>query len=335
MTDNLADYIDLFPRFNVAVLGDLMLDRYVWGHASRISQEAPVPVVAVSRQNAVPGGAANVARNLLSLGAHAVAFGAISEDPDGSDLQSLLDSAGVDTSQVCMVKDRHTTVKTRILAGNQQVVRVDYEDTSDLSAAVQKQLLQRLEETLAAGNVQALILEDYAKGVFTASFMRKAIAIAENHHVMVSLDPHPSHPFNARGLTIMTPNRSEAFALANVAPSPRPARLEDDKALLTVGQKLLAKWAPQYLLITLGAGGMALFSRDDNSLHHIPTCARQVFDVSGAGDTVMGTIVLALLAGAPVKDACAIANAAAGVVVGRVGTSAIEADVLKNELKRV
>ena len=261
-----------------------------------------------------------------------MAFGIISTDSDGRDLQSLLDSAGVDTQQVCTVKDRPTTVKTRILAGNQQVVRVDLEDTSDISAALQKQLLERLELTLSTGKVQALILEDYAKGVFTAPFMRKAIGIANSHNVMVTLDPHSSHPFNARGLTIMTPNRSEAFALANVAPTPRPARLQDDKALLTVGQKLLTKWGPKYLLITLGAGGMALFSKDDDSIHHISTCARQVFDVSGAGDTVMGTIVLALLAGAPVRDACAIANAAAGVVVGRVGTSAIEASVLKEEL---
>lgn len=341
-TTSLQDYIARFSGLRVAVVGDLMLDKYIFGQATRISQEAPVPVVHVTRQQAVPGGAANVARNLVSLGAHAEVFGAVADDSDGQELLRLLRQDGVGTDNAVRFDDRSTTVKTRILAASQQVVRVDLESTAPFPDHLQDELCRRLEQRLAAGELDAIILEDYAKGLFTRDLMARIVSLARRHHVPITLDPHASHPFNTPGLTIMTPNRKEAFTLAAASDSdesPDSNALSPDgseterRRVGAVGSRLMALWDLDYLLITLGGRGMALFRRGGgDAFEHIPTVARQVFDVSGAGDTVMATVVLAMLAQAPVGDACRIANVAAGVVVGRVGTSAIEADVLAREL---
>ncbi|HOG50094.1 MAG TPA: PfkB family carbohydrate kinase [Lentisphaeria bacterium] len=324
----LSRYVPLFKQARVAVLGDLMLDRYVWGRATRISQEAPVPVVAVQRQSAVPGGAANVARNLRTLGAAVDVFGVIGDDLEGQELLRRLAEAEADISWVEVDSSRPTTVKTRVLAGNQQVVRIDYEQTREVAPELRRRLLNSLEKQLRSGTVQALILEDYAKGLFGRQFMRQAIALAQSYQVMVALDPHPSNNFKANGLCLMTPNRAEAFALAKVPYQSGNDDPRSDRALLRAGQRLRQTWAPEHLLVTLGAGGMALFSGEDSLPVHIPTKAKQVFDVSGAGDTVMATMVLAMLAGASLPEAAEIANHAAGVVVGLVGTAAIDADAL-------
>jgi rfaE bifunctional protein kinase chain/domain len=329
----LCHYIDAFPRYRVAILGDLMIDRYIWGRASRISQEAPVPVVAVQRENAVPGGAANVARNVVSLGAQAEVFGVIGNDYEGQELRRLLNECQVDTSQLLVVPGRRSTVKTRVLAANQQVVRIDSEDTDPLPRAVYRELLFNLERRLQQGELDALILEDYAKGVFTRSFIKEAIALANRYQVLVTLDPHPTHAFNAHGLALMTPNRAEAFALAGLAYKPGVKNPLDDRALRRVGARLQSRWQASQLLLTLGAEGMLLFAGADAEPVHIPTRAQQVFDVSGAGDTVMATMVLALLANAPAAAAAKIANYAAGVVVGIVGTAAIDAAVLRQRLQ--
>lgn len=321
--------LDTFSSFNVAVLGDLMLDRYIWGKATRISQEAPVPVVLVSRDNAVPGGAANVARNLLSLGARALPCGMIGPDQDGRDLCCLLASAGADISCVLTDPERPTTVKTRVLAGNQQVVRIDREQSGSLAADYRRQLLDQLQQRLAQGKIQALILEDYAKGLFDQPFMQEAANLAAAYAVPVSLDPHPSHLFTVKGLQFLTPNRQEAFGLAGI---PYQSGIGDpcrDAPLLEVGRRILQIWQPAFLLITLGAEGMALFRPGESRPFHIPTVARQVFDVSGAGDTVMATMTLSLLAGAAPEESARIANAAAGVVVGLVGTAPIEREALR------
>lgn len=324
----LSRYVPLFKQARVAVLGDLMLDRYVWGRATRISQEAPVPVVAVQRQSAVPGGAANVARNLRTLGAAVDVFGVVGDDLEGQELLRRLAEAEADISRVEVDPSRPTTVKTRVLAGNQQVVRIDYEQTREIAPQLRRRLLSSLEKQLRSGAVQALILEDYAKGLFGRRFMRQVIALAQSYHVMVALDPHASNNFKANGLSLMTPNRAEAFALAKVPYQGGSGDPRSDRALLRAGQRLRQTWAPEHLLVTLGADGMALFSGDDSLPVHIPTKAKQVFDVSGAGDTVMATMVLAMLAGASLPEAAEIANHAAGVVVGLVGTAAIDADTL-------
>lgn len=330
--NNLCDYLSEFPRFRVAVLGDLMLDRYIWGNATRISPEAPVPVVEVTRSSAVPGGAANVARNLLSLGASALAVGCIGCDQDGEELRRLLEQAGADISALQVDSDRPTTVKTRVLAGNQQVVRIDSENKAELASALRQKLLQSLQQELQASNIQALILEDYAKGVFDQEFMQAVCDCARAAGVFTTLDPHPSHLFSVQGLKLMTPNRAEAFTLAGRPFQPSRGVPLEDQELLRVGAILMDVWQPELLLITLGAEGMVLFRRDAPRPYHIPTEARQVFDVSGAGDTVMATMTMALLAGACPEEAARIANAAAGVVVGYVGTAAIDAQTLRGRL---
>ncbi|MBQ4480356.1 MAG: D-glycero-beta-D-manno-heptose-7-phosphate kinase [Victivallales bacterium] len=329
----LVDLIRGFSGVPVAVLGDLMLDRYVCGHATRISQEAPVPVVQVQRQNNVPGGAANVARNILSLGGQTEVFGITGRDTDGKILKKLLQDAGGGVTGMVCAMEAVTTVKMRILASNQQIVRVDYEQPDQITESHRGALLERLENYLATGSCHALILEDYAKGIFTADFMVEIVRIAHRHGVEVALDPHPTHPFDVKGLKFMTPNRLEAFALAGMPFVHGIGSPEHDLPLRRVGEELLRRWEPEMLLITLGAEGIALYFRDGRSPVFIPTQARRVFDVSGAGDTVMATMALALSAGASPQEAAIIANHAAGVVVGYVGTRAIEAAELCDALK--
>lgn len=330
--DKLVDIVELFPQCRVAVLGDLMLDSYTWGRATRISQEAPVPVVLVERQNNVPGGAANVARNVQSLRGHAAAFGLTGEDREGDLLRDLLRDDGVEHGSISTFPAFPTTVKTRILAGSQQVVRLDREEPCAVSDSMRETVLTALEQTLRRGNCQALIMEDYAKGLFTREFMTRAIAIAQRHGIFVTLDPHPAHAFDLTGIRLMTPNRAEAFALAGIPYTAGTGAPAADEPLLNVGNELLRRWQCQLLLITLGAEGMALFTPDSNRVTHIPTRAQRVFDVSGAGDTVMATMTLALAGGASPHEAAEIANYAAGIVVGYVGTRAISAGELIDKL---
>ncbi len=333
MSNNDSQIVRSFPELKIAVLGDLMLDRYIWGQATRISQEAPVPVVLVQRENGVPGGAANVVRNVLSLHGQAVPLGIIGNDSDGASLAKLLEEGGADGSGMVVMDGGVTTVKTRIIAGNQQVVRVDKEQPAQVTPALRKQVLERLEEALGQGGCQALIIQDYAKGLFDLDFMREAVDIARRQGVIATLDPHPAHAFNVPGLKLMTPNRMEAFALAGMTdPKPIGDPLHD-AALLACGKRLRELWNPELLLITLGAEGMILFAEGQAEPLLIPTKARRVFDVSGAGDTVMATMTLALLAGAEPGQAASIANQAAGIVVGYVGTKAIEAEELLGVLK--
>lgn len=330
--DNIGSYLEKFTGCRMAVLGDLMLDRYVFGHATRISQEAPVPVVQVSRQSNVPGGAANVARNVLSLGGHAEVFGTTGRDADGKLLKKLLQEAGGGVNGLVCALEAVTTVKMRILASDQQIVRVDYEQPDQISESHRGALLERLDSFLETEPCDALILEDYAKGIFTAHFMNAVVRIAQRHGVAVALDPHPTHPFDVKGLKFMTPNRMEAFALAGMPFVHGIGNPERDLPLQRVGEELMRRWNPELLMITLGAEGIALYPREGGRPLFIPTQARRVFDVSGAGDTVMATMALALAVGAPPEVAAAIANHAAGVVVGYVGTRAIEAAELREAL---
>jgi len=323
----LRKFVPLFSRFRVAVVGDMMLDRYTWGRASRISPEAPVPIVVVERETESPGGAANVLRNVLALGAQAVAFGIVGADRRAEVLLRLLRTDGADTDGILTVGERPTTVKTRVIAGNQQIVRIDREDTAALPPDIQSQVEGKLLAAIRAKTVQAVIFEDYAKGLLTREMMQRVVDCAREHGSMVTLDPHPSHPFNLRGLHLMTPNRAEAFGLAGVYYQRAVLPLEKDAALLEVSARLRRDWGVDCLLITLGAGGMALFTDAAPPLH-IPTRAREVFDVSGAGDTVTATCTLALLAGASPADSATLANHAAGVVVGKIGTVPIMADEL-------
>ena len=331
--NNYAQYLEHFSNLSVAVVGDLMIDRYIFGQATRISPEAPVPIVLVQKENAVPGGAANVARNILSLHSKVAVFGSIGVDNSGKQLQELLQTAGANIDGVIIRSDFPTTEKIRLLADNQQIARIDRENTHALSEKKQEILLQKLENAIANHEIQAIILEDYAKGCLTFSFIEKIIRIAQQYNIFVTLDPHPANNFEISGLHLMTPNRKEAFALAKMPYQPGINHPLEDKALLEIGAIIMQTWQPKNLLITLGNEGMVLFKSESSQPLHIPTQAQQVFDVSGAGDTVMATMTLALLAGAPPFEAAAIANHAAGIVIGQIGTAAISYQTLLSKVQ--
>jgi len=304
----------------IAVLGDLMIDRYVWGTASRISQEAPIPVVEVKKTTTRPGGAANVLYNIASLGALPVAYGVVGDDDRGRELVQLLGDLGVETSGLIHVPGRMTTEKERIIAGNQQVVRVDREQKDAIGAETAQYLGAQLAGALAAGALDGVILEDYAKGLLTKSLCEEVVAAARKAGAPVALDPHPANVLELSGLSLMTPNHAEAFALAGRYLTETVYPLEEDLALAEVAAHLAAHWEVENLLITLGAGGMALYRRGEAPLH-VPTQAREVFDVSGAGDTVIAAYTLALAGGASPAECAVISNHAAGVVVAKVGTA--------------
>ena len=325
-------YIAKFRGLKVAVFGDLILDKYVYGAATRISQEAPVPVVLWKQERQVLGGAANVAKNVVTLSANALPIGVIGGDDAGRELARLVEESGMDASGVVTAPERITTVKTRLIAGNQQIVRLDREQPAPLEPKTRRSVEKALKRILDGHLVDALIFEDYAKGVFDAAVMDYAQRLANRNNVLTMLDPHPSNIFNHKGLALMTPNRKEAFLLAGKTPAPALDEPLRDAELLDTGERLMTNWGPKMLLITLGSKGMILF-RKGKAPFHVPTLAKQVFDVSGAGDTVMAAMTLVLLAGATAEEAADIANHAAGVVVGLVGTAPIELEALKRSLE--
>jgi len=307
-----------FPRQRVLVVGDVMLDQFLWGRVSRISPEAPVPVVEVTSESFFPGGAANVARNLRALGSSVSVLGILGDDDAGEELRDLLEQQGVETDGLIVDPNRPTTLKTRIVAHHQQMVRFDREKSGPLSPHIERKVLEHFASRLE--HVSAVIFEDYAKGLLTQRLLQIMQRLAHQARKVTAADPNPRHRLRYHGLTAVTPNRSEAFAAAGV-PHVEPAdEVLADAALLRVGQVLLRSWKTRNLLITLGEHGMCLF-RPAKKPHHIPTVAQEVFDVSGAGDTVIATLTLALAARADAVEAAEISNHAAGVVVGKVGTA--------------
>ena len=321
--ERLNAVIEKIKTIRIAVLGDLMLDRYVSGTASRLSQEAPVPVLHVRKSEVRLGGAANVMRNLTSLGVkHVLAFGIVGQDRDGEELCALLQKGGVNTEGVFAVSDRRTTVKQRVIAGSQQVVRMDFEDTEPVSEDVRNVLVEQICSRMKAGQIDALILEDYAKGLLERDMLQVIADTAREYGVYTSLDPHPGHDMKVRGLSLMTPNRAEVFDLAEHYWTEPEDVVEEDLVLRKVAMKVMENWIPDSLLVTLSHQGMALFKREQpDSIFVIPTLAKEVFDVCGAGDTVIATYTLCMAAGATGEEAAEISNHAAGIVVGKAGTA--------------
>ena len=308
----------------VLAAGDLMLDEFIWGKVSRISPEAPVPVVAVDRETFYPGGAANVARNLHQFTPKTSVLGLAGEDAAGARLRDLLAAGGIGTDGV-VTRSGPTTVKTRIIARTQQVVRVDRELAESAGPAQRKALLAALDAALP--ETDAIILEDYGKGFFDEEMSTEIIRRARAAGCVVAVDPNPGNPLSWRGASVVKPNRHEAFAAAGIPWSEPSAHPLEDKQLLKVGETLLAKWDAEQLLITLSELGMMLFTKDGQR-HHTPTRAREVFDVSGAGDTAIALYTLALCAGATPVEASEIANHASGVVVGKLGTATLTPEEL-------
>jgi D-beta-D-heptose 7-phosphate kinase/D-beta-D-heptose 1-phosphate adenosyltransferase len=316
------EIIDNWQGRRVAVLGDIMLDHYLWGEVDRISPEAPVPVVTVQDETHLLGGAANVALNLKKLGCEPFVMGVIGDDAPGRKLSKLLSILGVDGHGVETVQYRPTTVKTRIVANSQQVVRADREDSREIDEDIRGNLFARLRERI--NSISALVISDYGKGVVTGSLLKSVIELCRDNGVFVSVDPKDVHFKSYRKVSVITPNHHEAgFAYG--------MKIRNEETLFEVGKGLLSRLELESILITRGKDGMALFL-EDGSEYLLPTVAQEVFDVTGAGDTVISSFTAAAAGGASLFEAAYIANQAAGVVVGEVGTAQVTANQLRGIL---
>jgi D-glycero-beta-D-manno-heptose-7-phosphate kinase len=309
----LKTVISKFSKAKVLVVGDLILDEFIWGGVSRISPEAPVPVVWVDRENFMPGGASNVAANMCSLGGEVYLAGVTGDDTRGQTLQALLRKKGVHCDGVVADPSRPTTQKTRVIAHHQQVVRIDRELVKPISDSVLAKISEYIRRTLP--KVDALIIEDYDKGVIVPSLVREAVKLAKKYKKIITVDPKETHFSWYRGVTTLTPNHHEAGAAVGF-------KIKDETSLEKAGRLMLKKLRPDSVLITRGENGMTLFQNKKKSVH-IPAVAQEVFDVSGAGDTVIGALTLALATGANILDAAHVANCAAGIVVGKIGVAVI------------
>jgi len=307
-----------FRRVRVLVVGDLMLDEFVWGKVHRISPEAPVPVVWVQSDSLMPGGASNVANNIRALGGQVAMAGVVGTDRWGALLLDELSSRKIDTSAVIRSSSRPTTVKTRVIAHHQQVVRVDREHTAPIEPALMDRLISQVREQVS--RVDAVIIEDYGKGVISRKLLEEVIPLARARRRVITVDPKEDHFDLYHNVTALTPNRAEAGGALG-------RELDSEDAVIAGGEELLRRLHSEALLITMGEDGMCLFEKTGRRTR-IPTVAQEVFDVAGAGDTVIGTFTLALASGAPMPEAAILANYAAGIVVGKVGVAVTTPDEL-------
>jgi D-beta-D-heptose 7-phosphate kinase/D-beta-D-heptose 1-phosphate adenosyltransferase len=321
-SNSLREWAATLSHANVLVLGDLMLDRFIWGRVSRVSPEAPVPVVDVTSESVLLGGAGNVFLNLLSLGATVSVCGVVGDDAAGTALADLLMSKGGAVDGVIAESGRPTTQKTRVIAHQQQVVRVDRERRDPLSAKTRAALIDAIEARIRS--VNCLVVSDYAKGVVSPELMQRVREAASRHCVEILVDPKVSNMACFSGVHVVTPNHLEASQASGV-------EIVDASSLARAGNSLLQRLDVAAVLITRGEQGMTLFERD-GGVTHIPTVAQQVFDVTGAGDTVIATLAAARSVGAPLADAARLANCAAGYVVGVVGTAAVTPEALQRQL---
>ncbi|MDR0445226.1 MAG: PfkB family carbohydrate kinase [Puniceicoccales bacterium] len=305
-------------KIHMLVVGDVMLDHYISGDVFRISPEAPVPVISVEEERYVLGAAANVAHNLASLGVQTKLLGTWGKDFHGTCVEQLLQQVRITAADGSSMSGVQTILKTRIVARQQQLCRLDREDLPSRyqKAFAHAAAVESLERALAY--VDAIIISDYAKGVVDQGIVDHLAHYAQEHHKILAWDPKPSHELNFSYLTLMTPNRQEAFALANMPEDHRHFPKE------LICKKIFQRYHPQYLVITLGKDGM-LLSCDGNIVCQMPTCAREVFDVSGAGDTVVAMLAAALAAQVAPEDAMHLANMAAGIVVTKQGTAVVTA----------
>lgn len=310
---------DSFANTKILIVGDVMLDRYLWGDVARISPEAPVPIVRLRSETQAPGGAANVAANIEGLGATAFLIGCVGNDRDANAVDMILVEAGVNSVKLVRCGSRQTTVKTRIIAHHQQITRVDQETVDPLAQSEKAELLLAIKEL--APQVTAIVLSDYAKGVLDEEVVQATIAIAKTADIPVIVDPKGCDYIKYRGAKLLTPNRKEAI---------EACRMDDEmKDVVDVaGAQLLAENDVEAILITQGEEGMSLFTRSGENLR-LRASARDVYDVTGAGDTVIATLAVTLAAGFDIQTAARLANAAAGIVVEQVGTTPIKFESLR------
>lgn len=315
--------LENFQNCKLLVIGDFMLDTYIYGTVDRISPEAPVPVVAVTGEESMPGGAGNVAHSLVSLGAQAVIAGVCGKDANGNKLRQMLEELGLDISGLVHEPRRPTTTKTRITGANQQMIRIDRELSQPLKAETQKQLYDRISELIP--QCDGVIISDYAKGVIDKALMEHTSAIAQKHNKFVLADPKTSNFSQYPGATMIKPNKKEAIEASGV-------KITDEASLFKAGKALLEKSDSRYIVITCGGDGMALFERGQNPQIFPVTNPRRVYDVSGAGDTVLATIALSMAAGLNINQALELGNIAGSIVVGKPGTAQVTLDEIMNEL---
>ncbi len=307
----------------ILIIGDVMLDRHIWGEVERISPEAPVPVVDVRRDTSVPGGASNVANNVAGLGASAVLIGVTGDDVHGEELRELLLARGIDISGMIMDEERPTTVKTRVIAHNQHVVRIDRESRKPMGPKLLGRIKDKIREI--AGNIDGVIIEDYGKGLITGELISEVIGLFSAAGVPVAVDPKEAHYPIYKGVSVMTPNHHEAGGMYGT-------EITDRASLIRVGDGIMKDLALKALIITLGKDGMTLFE-ESGAVSHVPTVAKEEFDVTGAGDTVIATLTAMLAAGYSYSEAAFVSNVAAGIVVETPGVVPIDKTALFERLK--
>jgi rfaE bifunctional protein kinase chain/domain len=325
-TDNdpklLSDGIDRFTSCRIMVVGDVIMDEYLWGRVERISPEAPVPVVEVEKDDRRLGGAGNVVSNIIALGGNVLLCGVIGNDSMGRELSRKLRKLNGPVDGLVVEDGRPTTIKTRVVAHSQQVVRVDREERKPVDDKSIDRILATIQEEIPESD--AMVVADYGKGVVTKSLMDGIRSLSQDSRIILAVDPTLRNVAFYKDVTLITPNSYEAQQMSGI-------QIDDDQSLRRAGVHLLEELCCQIVLITQGDRGMTLFERDGQTTY-IPTIARRVFDVSGAGDTVIATFTLALAAGLKPGQAAALANLAAGIVVGEVGTATVSASRLKEDL---
>jgi D-beta-D-heptose 7-phosphate kinase/D-beta-D-heptose 1-phosphate adenosyltransferase len=321
----LSGVIKNFSKKRVAVIGDLLLDQFIWGDVSRISPEAPVPVVWVQKEGFMPGGACNVASNLAGLGAYVDMIGIIGDDNKGEILKNQLEAMGISTAGVLTDHTRPTVLKTRVVANHQQVVRIDYENLESIADKYLSRIRKYLKDNIR--DIDGVIIEDYGKGLITPELLKMVVPLAKKYKKIVAVDPKESHFSYYKGVSVITPNHYEAAKAVGF-------NLDDSKSLIKGGSVLLKRLNAEVVLITLGERGMMVFEKDKTPMK-IPTLAQEVFDVSGAGDTVVAVYTLAIIVSSSPIMSAHIANCAAGIVVGKAGVAAIDKSELLETLKNM
>ncbi|MBI1935321.1 D-glycero-beta-D-manno-heptose-7-phosphate kinase [Candidatus Woesearchaeota archaeon] len=322
MKQMLLKILENFKNKNILVIGDIMLDKYIWGDVSRISPEAPVQVVNVIRETYEAGGAANVANNISALSGRAVMVGIAGNDSAKAILLKELKKKGITTDGIVTDSDKPTTQKIRVIGRSQQLLRVDYENKEHVHKKVETLIIKFLERSVK--DMDVVVISDYAKGVITREIGSKAIELCNKLNKPIIVDPKPKHRDFYSNVTLITPNNAEASEMAGIEDG-------SDEAVIEIGNRLL-KQLNTSVLVTRGEKGMSLFE-PGGSITHIPTKAREVYSLIGAGDTVVAAIALAMASGASLKDAAVIANIAAGIKVGKIGTATVSIDEIKKEIK--
>jgi len=320
---NLKTIVNKFSKAKVLIVGDLILDRFIRGEAKKISPEAPVPVVEVKKETYCLGGAGNVANNIRSLGGNVLLAGVVGNDYTAEILYREMGKIRVERTGVFADEERITSIKTRIIAGHQQVVRYDKETVLEISPAVSAKIIAYIKNSMPS--CDAILISDYGKGVVTQKLISEIIHLAKKHNKIITVDPKIEHFSRYKNVDCLTPNLNEAKAGMHVV------KMRNESDFDKLGDSILKKLKCRSVLITQGESGMTLF--ESNRKTHIPTVAKEVFDVSGAGDTVIAALTLSLASGASLLDAAKISNYAAGIVVGKLGTATVSAEELLGSVK--